>query len=91
MEMSLRRKEAAKAGKAGKESEVIRMKLSDIHINPKNPRIIKDDRFKKLCQSIQEFPKMMALRPIIIDADSMILGGNMRFKALKELGYKDCA
>ena len=65
------------------------MKLSEIHCNPKNPRLIKDDRFKKLCQSIKEFPKMMALRPIIIDADSMILGGNMRFKALKELGYKD--
>ena len=65
------------------------MKLSEIHCNPKNPRLIKDDRFKKLCQSIKEFPKMMALRPIIIDAEGMILGGNMRFKALKELGYKD--
>jgi DNA modification methylase len=65
------------------------MKLSEIHCNPKNPRLIKDDRFKKLCQSIKEFPKMMALRPIIIDAEGMILGGNMRFKALKELKYKD--
>jgi ParB-like chromosome segregation protein Spo0J len=65
------------------------MKLSEIHCNPNNPRLIKDDRFKKLCQSIKEFPKMMALRPIIIDAEGMILGGNMRFKALKELGYKD--
>ena len=65
------------------------MKLSEIYINPSNPRIIKDDRFKKLVKSIEEFPKMMALRPIIIDADGMILGGNMRFKALKELKYKD--
>jgi len=65
------------------------MKLSDIHINPANPRIIKDDRFKKLVKSISEFPKMMELRPIIIDNDMMILGGNMRFKALKELKYKD--
>lgn len=64
------------------------MKLSEIHLNPKNPRLIKDDRFKKLCQSIKDFPKMLELRPIIIDNDSMILGGNMRFKALKELGYK---
>ena len=63
------------------------MKLSEIHTNPKNPRLIKDDRFKKLCQSIKEFPKMMSLRPIIVDSDGMILGGNMRFKALKELGY----
>lgn len=65
------------------------MKLSAIHINPNNPRLIKDDRFKKLCKSIEEFPKMMKLRPIIVDADGMILGGNMRFKALQELKYKD--
>jgi len=65
------------------------MKLSAIHSNPTNPRFIKDDRFKKLVKSIEEFPKMMALRPIIVDADGMILGGNMRFKALKELKYKD--
>jgi hypothetical protein len=65
------------------------VKLSEIHINPGNPRLIKDERFKKLCKSIEEFPKMMNLRPIIIDSEGMILGGNMRFKALKELGYKD--
>jgi len=65
------------------------MNLSDIHVNPANPRIIKDDRFKKLVKSISEFPKMMELRPIIVDNDMMILGGNMRFKALKELKYKD--
>ena len=65
------------------------MKLSEIHINPDNPRIIKDDRFKKLVKSIKEFPKMMKLRPIIVDIEGMILGGNMRFKALKELGYKE--
>ena len=65
------------------------MKISSIHPNPQNPRIIKDDRFKKLVKSIQEFPKMMELRPIIVDNDGMILGGNMRFKALQELKYKD--
>ena len=65
------------------------MRLSEIHSNPDNPRIIKDDKFKKLVKSISEFPKMMELRPIIIDSDSMILGGNMRFKALQELKYKD--
>jgi DNA modification methylase len=65
------------------------VKLSAIHINPNNPRLIKDDRFKKLCKSIEEFPKMMKLRPIIVDAEGMILGGNMRFKALQELKYKD--
>ena len=65
------------------------MKISEIHINPSNPRLIKDDRFKKLVKSIEEFPKMMELRPIIIDKDNMILGGNMRFKALQELKYKN--
>ena len=65
------------------------MKLSDIKANPNNPRLIKDDKFKKLVKSIEEFPAMMELRPIIINADNVILGGNMRFKALKELKYKD--
>ena len=57
------------------------IKLSDIKSNPNNPRLIKDEKFKKLVNSIKEFPKMMDLRPIIIDNDSMILGGNMRLKA----------
>lgn len=65
------------------------MKIDEIYPNPDNPRLIKDARFKKLCKSIKDFPKMMTLRPIIIDADGMILGGNMRFKALKHLKYKD--
>ena len=65
------------------------MKIKDIHINPKNPRYIKDDRFLKLKNNIVEFPKMMKLRPIIIDDTGMILGGNMRYLALKDLGYKD--
>ena len=65
------------------------MKLTDIKINPKNPRIIKDDRFKELVKSIEQFPKMMKLRPIVIDSMNMILGGNMRFKALQELKYKE--
>lgn len=65
------------------------MKLSSLKLNPKNPRLIKDAKFKKLCDSIRDFPKMMELRPIVVDADRMILGGNMRFRALKELGFKD--
>lgn len=65
------------------------MKLSDIKANPNNPRVIKDDKFQKLVKSIKEFPKMMELRPMIINADNIVLGGNMRLKALKELGYKD--
>lgn len=65
------------------------MKLSEIKLNPSNPRIIKDDKFKKLVQSLKDFPKMMALRPIIIDETGTIQGGNMRYKALKELGHTE--
>lgn len=65
------------------------MKLSDIKPNPNNPRLIKDDRFKKLVSSIKDFPKMMALRPMVLDENNIVLGGNMRLKALQELGYKE--
>ena len=65
------------------------MKLSEIKNNPNNPKFIKDDKFKKLVENIKSFPKMLKLRPIVIDNDNMILGGNMRFRALKELGYKE--
>lgn len=65
------------------------MQLSTILPNPNNPRIIKDDKFKKLVKSIQEFPKMMTLRPMIIDENNIVLGGNMRLKALHELGFKE--
>lgn len=65
------------------------MKLSEIKSNPNNPRVIKDHKFKKLKKSISEFPKMMELRPMVINEDNIVLGGNMRLKALKELGYKE--
>lgn len=65
------------------------IQLKDIKPNPNNPRLIKDDKFKKLVKSIEEFPKMMELRPMVIDENSIVLGGNMRLKALKELGYKE--
>lgn len=61
------------------------MKLKDIKPNPNNPRLVKDDRFKKLVASIEQFPEMMELRPMVIDENNVILGGNMRYKALKEL------
>ena len=63
------------------------IKITDIKTNPNNPRLIKDEKFAKLVKSINEFPKMMELRPLIVNSDNVILGGNMRFKALKELGY----
>jgi ParB-like chromosome segregation protein Spo0J len=57
----------------------------DIKLNPQNPRIIDKDKFQKLCDSIKQFPKMLELRPIVVDKDGVILGGNMRYKALQEL------
>ena len=62
--------------------------ISSIKPNPNNPRLIKDDKFKKLVKSIQEFPEMLNLRPIVINADNIVLGGNMRLKACKEAGLK---
>jgi hypothetical protein len=65
------------------------VKLSDLKKNPNNPRHLSVEKFEKLKQSIIDFPKMMELRPIVVDDDNIILGGNMRFSALKALGYKD--
>ena len=64
------------------------MDIKNIKINDQNPRLIKDNKFKKLCNSIQDFPNMLELRPIVVDTDGVILGGNMRFLALKELGME---
>ena len=65
------------------------LKISQIKVNPNNPRIIKDEKFKKLVQSIEDFPEMLKLRPIVIDENNMILGGNMRFKACEHLKMKE--
>ena len=65
------------------------IKINTIKSNPNNPRVIKDEKFEKLKKSINEFPKMMELRPMVINQDNIVLGGNMRLKALKELGYKE--
>ena len=65
------------------------VKISKVKGNPSNPRIIKNDKFKKLVKSIQEFPEMLKLRPIVVDEDMMVLGGNMRLRASKEAGLKE--
>jgi ParB-like chromosome segregation protein Spo0J len=66
-----------------------KVKISEVKSNPNNPRLIKDDKFKKLVKSIQEFPEMLSLRPIVVNADMIVLGGNMRLKACKEAGLKE--
>ena len=69
--------------------EIKTVKLSEVKTNPNNPRIIKDDKFSKLVKSIKEFPKMLEIRPIVVNADMIVLGGNMRLKACKEAGLKE--
>lgn len=64
-------------------------KISEVKLNPNNPRLIKDDKFKKLVQSIKDFPEMLNIRPIVVNQDMIILGGNMRYKACKEAGLKE--
>jgi len=65
------------------------MNINEIKPNPNNPRLIKDHKFKQLVKSIQDFPQMLELRPIVIDENNMVLGGNMRLKACIEAGLKD--
>ena len=63
--------------------------LGQIKPNPNNPRTIKDVKYKKLVESIRTFPKMLELRPIVVNDDMVVLGGNMRLKACKEAGIKE--
>jgi DNA modification methylase len=64
------------------------IELTTLKLNEDNPRLIQAERLDKLKQSIEQFPKMMALRPIVVDSKNVVLGGNMRLRALQELGYK---
>jgi len=66
----------------------IEVNLSEIKSNPNNPRIIKDDKFHKLVESIKTFPRMLEIRPIVVNKDMIVLGGNMRLRACKEAGLK---
>ena len=63
--------------------------ISKVRSNPNNPRIIKDDKFEKLVKSIKEFPKMLEIRPIVVNDEMIVLGGNMRLKACQEAGIKE--
>ena len=64
-------------------------KISKIKRNPNNPRVLKDDKFAKLTKSIKDFPQMLDIRPIVVNDDMIVLGGNMRLKACKEAGLKE--
>ena len=65
------------------------VKISEVKVNPNNPRLIKDDKFAKLVQSIKDLPQMLEIRPIVVNTDMVVLGGNMRLKACKEAGLKE--
>jgi ParB-like chromosome segregation protein Spo0J len=65
------------------------VKIGDVKVNPNNPRHIRDDKFAKLVQSIKDLPQMLEIRPIVVNADMVVLGGNMRLKACKEAGLKE--
>lgn len=79
----------AESNYKNKKMQVSKVKISEVKTNPKNPRLIKDDKFKKLVKSIQDFPEMLELRPIVVDENNIVLGGNMRLKACKEAGLKE--
>lgn len=67
---------------------IVQKDIKTLRINPKNPRVIKDINFKKLMRSIEEFPEMLQIRPIVHDKSGMILGGTQRFEACKQLKWK---
>jgi hypothetical protein len=69
--------------------KVIKKGINEIKPNTNNPRLIKDENFTKLVKSIKEFPQMLDIRPIVVNSDMIILGGNMRWKACKEAGLKE--
>jgi ParB-like chromosome segregation protein Spo0J len=65
------------------------LKINKVLPNPENPRVIKDHKYKALVKSIKDFPKMLEIRPIVVNTDMVILGGNMRLRACQEAGLKE--
>jgi ParB-like chromosome segregation protein Spo0J len=74
-------------------SKILSFKISRIKPNPKNPRVVRDDSFKKLVESVKEFPQMLEKRSLVCYTDTdgklVVLGGNQRLKALREIGAKE--
>jgi hypothetical protein len=66
-----------------------KVKIGQVKPNEANPRVIRDDKFRKLVESIKGFPEMLKIRPIVVDENMIVLGGNMRLRACKEAGLKD--
>jgi len=70
-------------------AKIQKVSISEIKENDSNPRFINKYKFRKLVDSVKNFPEMLSLRPIVVDKDNVILGGNMRYKACKEIGLKE--
>lgn len=70
-------------------STVQMIPIGNVQLNPDNPRVIKDDRFAKLVASIKSFPEMLRLRPIVVNAQMVVLGGNMRLRACQAAGLTE--
>ena len=70
-------------------AKIEKVSISSIKENDANPRVINKHKFQKLVNSVKDFPEMLPLRPIVVNKDNVILGGNMRYKACKELGMKE--
>lgn len=66
-----------------------KVKIGKIKVSPDNPRVIRDEKFRKLVRSLSDFPQMAEVRPIVVNKDGFIIGGNMRYKAMKEAGWKE--
>jgi hypothetical protein len=71
--------------------KIEKVKISKVKPNPNNPRVIRDAKFKKLVQSIKDFPEMLEIRPIVVDKNNMVLGGNMRLRACQKAGLTEVA
>ena len=69
--------------------ETLTLPMSDIKLNERNPRTITAQQMKRLVKSIQDFPEMTELRPIVVDENNVILGGNMRYRAMQSLGHAE--
>ena len=72
------------------QTEIKTAKISEIKLNPDNPRTISNKDMELLIKSLKEFPEMLHLREIVVDENMIVLGGNMRLLALQKMGASDC-
>lgn len=69
--------------------EIKVLPIGEVKLNPDNPRIIRDEKYKKLVRSLSAFPTMSLVRPLVIDENNVVLGGNMRLRAMQESGWEE--